>query len=61
MLLFAFNLAAIFVASSTFDKHNAANIMLTMDPSENIGLYWYVITVMFEERILFLRWMLVLI
>ena len=51
---------AAFFASSSFDRKNVANISLTKDPSENIGLYWYVLTVMFEERITFFRWMLIL-
>ena len=31
-----------------------------MEPSENLGLYWYVIVCMFKHRISFLRWTLFL-
>jgi len=51
---------AVFFLSSEFQITNQKNILLAMDPSENLGLYWYVLTVMFNERIPFFRCMLFL-
>ena len=38
---------------------NTANILLAKDPNENLGLYWYLLAEMFQERILFFRYALV--
>ena len=36
------------------------NITLAMEPRENLGLYWYLLSEMFWERISFFRYSLVL-
>ena len=39
---------------------NTKNILLAKDPNENLGLYWYLLSEMFKDRILFFRYALVL-
>ena len=45
---------------STVQWNNTRNILLARDPNENLGLYWYLLSVMFEERITFFRYVLVI-
>ena len=45
---------------STFQKKNTYNILLAKDPSENIGLYWYLFCEMFADRIPFFRYVILI-
>ena len=40
-------------------RQNTWNILLARDPSENIGLYWYLFGTMFQDRLSFFRPMMI--
>jgi hypothetical protein len=46
--------------SSEGQLRNISNTLLAKDPSENLGLYWYLLSEMFIDRITFFRYMLIL-
>ena len=43
---------------SQIQKQNTSNLILAKQPGDNLGLFWYLMAEMFEERIPFFRYAL---
>ena len=45
---------------SEIQKLNTANLLMAKQPSDNLGLYWYLMSEMFLDRLPFFRYVLLI-